>query len=193
MRKLYVLALALMVLLSMTLSVEALEQKTINRQSGMTAYADWTETTAEGQTTDTYLSVTESNDGTDIYISICTYDTTGYYACESGYKFTTEDVFSMDKKLVSASLSGVDIEVYDWNTGAAETLKNVRAEWTGTGDVSTGSFKYTSKYGDYMMKSSSSSSYREAGATGSIDDIDLGVSAYGGMGKFKSADIYMEK
>ena len=64
MKKIYMLALAFMVLFSMTMSVEALEQKTINRQNGVSAYADWTKTTGD-LTNDTFLSVTQSNIGID--------------------------------------------------------------------------------------------------------------------------------
>jgi hypothetical protein len=35
------LGLAFMVLFSMTMSAEALQQKTINRQNGLSAYAEW--------------------------------------------------------------------------------------------------------------------------------------------------------
>ncbi len=196
MRKIYILASALMVLFSMTLSVEALEQKTIYRQNGMSAYADWMETTPEGLTTDTYLSVTQSNDGTDIYMSICTFDMTGNGSCKSGYKFTQDNVFSIDKKLDSASLNAVQIDLYQWNcdeTGCWETPAgnaNIEATWAGTGGLSKGSYKWMSKYGDYMSKGSDSSTSREAIAQGSINGDDLGTSDFAGMAKFKS--VYMD-
>lgn len=192
MKKLYTLVFALMVLISMTVSVEALEYKTIFRQSGLSAYADWTETN-DTAITYTDLFVTKTNDGTDVGVSICTYDsTTGTGSCKSGYTFTQTDIFNIDKKLNSASLSEVDIEVYDWETGATETL-NVKADWTGTGDIIKDSFKYSSKSGDIIFKGSSSSSSRMATATGSINSVDLGESSYGGLAQFKSASLEMKK
>lgn len=191
------LALAFMVLFSMTMSATALEQKTINRQNGMAAYADWMETKPEGLTTDTYLSVTQSNDGTDIYISMCSYDTEGSnWSCKSGYMFTQDNVFSMDKKLNSASLNAVQIDLYQWNcdeTGCWETpagTATIQATWAGTGDVSKGSYKWMSKYGDYTAKGCSSSLSRAATAEGSINDENIGASSYAGLAKFK--DVYME-
>jgi hypothetical protein len=73
MRKSYTIIFALIALLSMTMGVQALESKEIVRQNGAYASADWVETN-DGVTTYTYLSVTETCDGTDIYVSMWTYD-----------------------------------------------------------------------------------------------------------------------
>lgn len=194
MKKLYTTAFALLVMLSMIMSATALQYKTIYRQNGVSAYADWSETNGDISTY-TDLFVTKTDDGTDIYLSICTYNMATYYwSCKSGYKFTTDNVFSMEGKgkLNSASLSEVNIDVYDWEIGTIETL-NVKTDWTGTGDVAKGSFKYMSKYGDYMMKGSGSSVYRGATAIGSINGDDLGTSAFAGLSMFKSAYMEMKK
>lgn len=106
--------------------------------------------------------------------------------------FTKDDVFSIDKKLNSASLSQVDITVNDWNTGEPKTLA-VKADWTGKGDVSTGSYTSRSKSGDYVMRISDSSSYREASVKGIIDNFDIVGNSYASMSKFKSAYMSMEK
>jgi len=194
MKKLYTIALALVVMLSMIMSATALQYKTIYRQNGVAAYASWSETNGDiSKYTD--LFVQKTDDGTDIGLSICTYDTVNYYwSCKSGYMFTPDNVFSMEGKgkLNSASLSAVDINVYDWETGTSETV-NVKADWTGKGDVAKGSYKYTSKYGDYTMKGSSSSVYRDATATGLIGGKDPGTSAYAGLAMFKSSYMEMKK
>ena len=106
--------------------------------------------------------------------------------------FTEDDVFSIDKKLNSASLSEVQIDVYDWNTGVSETL-TVNADWIGKGDVSRSSSKSISKSGNYVWKSSDSSKYRDASATGSINGLDLGISSYASLSNFKNAYISMDK
>jgi hypothetical protein len=197
MKKLYVVAFALMVLLSVTMSAVALTSKTIYRQNGESAYASWI-AEAEDLTTDTYLSVTQSNVGNDIYLSICTYDMSDY-SCKSGYKLTQKKVFSMDKKLDSANLEAVEIELYQWNcddTGCWETpdgTATIEATWASTGDVSKNSFKWTDKYGGYISKGSSSSSSREATAEGTLNNEELGTSNFGGLAKFKSADMQMQK
>ena len=81
---------------------------------------------------------------------------------------------------------------YDWNTGAMETL-TVNADWTGTGDITKGSYSSSSKSGDYTWRSSDSSSSREATATGNINGLDLGISSYASLSNFKTASMSMEK
>ena len=111
---------------------------------------------------------------------------------KSSYMFTKDDVFSIDKKLNSASLSNVDVEVYNWDTGKTEIL-SVTADWSGIGEVSTGSSSYVSTDGDYRFRSTSNSNYRGASATGSINNNDLGQSNYGSLNSFKNAYIDMIK
>lgn len=191
MKKLYAVVFALMVLLPTVLSAAALESKTINRQNGISASASWSERTANG-TADTYLNVAETDDGTDVFVSVCTSDSTGNYSCKWGYKFTTENIFDMDRKFNSATLSAVQVDLYDWYSYTVEPT-TIQAQWTGVGDTSKGSYKSISKYGDYVSKYSDSSTYRDATATGTRDGQDLGTSIYAGLVKFKSASMYMEK
>lgn len=200
MKKIYAFIFALIVLLTMAMSAEALDYKTISRNNGVSANAYWTEVDGD-ITTETYLYVTETNDGTDIYLSMytSTYDTTTEtwsWSDKSGSMYTQDDVFSMDKKLNSASLSDVQIEVYGWNydlgTYEPETL-TVSADWTGMGDIAKSSYKSMSKDGDYVWRSSDSSSYRSAIATGSINGNDLGSSDSASLIKFKQAYMDMKK
>jgi hypothetical protein len=201
MRKLYTVIFALTVLLSTSVSVNAMEYKEVSRQDGAYAFADWTETNGN-VTTYTYLSVDETNDGTYVHVSMYTYDSeTGYYSDKWGSMNTQDDVFSIDKKLDSASLSQVEIVLYEqyydetegyYMSKEAGTL-NVKADWTGIGDLSKGSFKYTSKDGDYAFRSTDSSLSRDASVTGSINGIDLGSQYYASMVSFKSAYMSMEK
>jgi hypothetical protein len=192
MKKLYAAAFAFVVSLSMIMSATALEYKTIYRQNGMSAYADWTEINGDINN-DTYLSVTETDDGTDVYLSIWTYDaSTGNSSYKYGYNFIQDDVFSIDKKLNSASLENMQIDLYQWycdeNGICGETpagTATIKADWTGTGDIS--------KYGDYIAKGSDSSSSRNAIATGSINGDDIGTSAFAGLAKFKSVYMDMKK
>ena len=193
MRKVFSVTFALIVLLSMAIGVQAMESKTIERNNGLSAFAVSTETNGN-MVTDTYLSVTKTNDGTDISLDIQTWDSSSgnYLNGKSGYMFTKDNVFSLDKKLNSASLSKVDIEVYNWDTGKTEILP-VMADWTGKGEVSKGNFRSTSKDGDYTFRSSDSSSYRDASVTGSINNCGLGINSYANLVNFKSAYMNMEK
>lgn len=190
MRKLYTVLLTLVVLLSTTMSVQALESKMIERHNGESAYADWYETNGNA-TTYISLSVTETDDGTDIYVSTSTYGP-DFWTDKSGYMCTQDNVFQIDKKLNSASLSEVQVEVCDWYTGETEVLK-VQADWSGKGDISRGSSTYSSRDGDYVWKSSDSSKSRDASATGSISGCDLGISSYAGLSSFKNVYMSMER
>jgi hypothetical protein len=188
MRKIFSVTFALIVLLSFATSVQALEYKTIQRDNGASASA-WCSRTDGNLITDTFLSATESHDGTDIYLDYYTWDaTTGYTVDdEHGYMFTTVDVFSIDKKLNSASLSEVPINLYNFDTGEVKTV-NVKAEWTGTGEISRGSYTSVSTSGDYRFKGTSSSNSRTATATVSLNNKDLGQTN-GNLYNFKSAYI----
>ena len=192
MKKLFTGVIVLMVLLSLAISAEAVESKEIYREEGTNAYASWHEY-SDGVYTDKFIQATTSNDGTDIYVHIWTHDeNTGAWFDKSGYMFTQEDVFEIDKKLEYATLSPVDIELFDWNTGTVENI-TIDAQWTGEGDVIKSSSKYISKYDDFMSKYSDKSFFREATATGSINNEDLGTSDFAEMIKFKSVSMYMEK
>ncbi|RXA17082.1 hypothetical protein EQO05_12830 [Methanosarcina sp. MSH10X1] len=190
MKKSYAILFALVVLISTTVSVQALQSKTIERHNGASAYANWYETNGD-MTTYTYLSVGESDYGTDISVSTTTYGP-DFYSEKYGYLFTEDDVFKASKKLNSASLSGVKVDVCDYYTGEAETL-TIQADWTGEGDVSTGSSTSGSRDGNYKFKSSDSSSYRLASATGSMNGYDLGESSDASLSNFKSAYMSMQK
>jgi len=199
MRKSYTIIFALIALLSMTMSVQALESKEIVRQNGAYASADWVETNG-GITTYAYLSVTETNDGTDIYVSMWTYDeVTGDSSDKYGYMFTEDDVFSIDKKLNSASLSEVEIMVDEWyyNEMGEYTYETgtmtVGADWIGIGDTSRGSYKSVSRDGEYVFRSTENSLFREATVTGLIDGINLGSQSSASLVKFKTASMNMKK
>lgn len=191
MKKLFTGMFVLMVLLSLTISAEAFDSKSTYRTNGMAAYADWFEET-DGVDTYTSIQATTSNDGTDIYVGIYSYDEFGNFLSDKwGYMFTQEDVFTIDKKLNSATLS-VNIDLYDWNTDTVDNVP-IEAQWTGEGDVMKSSSKYISKYGDFMWKFSDNTLYREATATGSINKEYLGTSDYGQLVKFKSVSMDMNK
>jgi hypothetical protein len=200
MKKLFTGMFVLMVLLSLTISAEAFDSKSIDRDKGIGANAYWYEYT-DGVSSDKFIQIMDTDDGTDIYVYCWTNDeNTGIWSDKSGYLFTQEDVFTIDKKLESATLSPVDIELYayiydpntDTYTDTVETV-TITAQWTGEGDVMKSRSKYISKYGDFMSKYSDNTLYREATATGSINDMYLGTSDYGQLVKFNSVSMYVDK
>jgi IMP cyclohydrolase len=198
MKKLYIIATALVILLSMSLSATALDYKMISRQNGVSADAAWMD---ETETSYTYISVTESKDGTDIYLYTYDPDSETYI---DGYTFTQKDVFDADKKLSAATLDSVTIDLYKWycdeegncwREDAGEAT--IEANWEGIGKLNKGSYSYMSKSSDFIYKASDKTNYRDSVAEGSIEmdgkSQDLGTSQYGAIVAFKSAYMEMNK
>ncbi len=189
--KKYAIVVALLVMLSVTLSATALVSKSIYRENGVSAYAYWDKTTADGYEY-TNLGVMKTDRGTDIYVYTCKYDMEWNGSCMDGYAFTTKDVFTVDRKLNSATLSTVNVDMYDWNTYEVITVP-VQASWTGDGDLSRSIYRSISKSNDFTFKYSGSVLYRNAIATGTLDGNDLGTSSYAEIDQFKNAYMSMEK
>src|SRR3972149_2138898 len=108
MKKLYTIALALVVMLSMVMSAAAFE-KIITRENGDAAAASWSK---DGE--NIFLGVSESKEGTDVMLAICNADFT---SCKYGSTPTQKDVFTLSKKFETATLSPVEVELMDFNTG----------------------------------------------------------------------------
>jgi hypothetical protein len=196
MKKLFTGLFVLMVLLSLSISAEAFDSKSIYRTNGMAASASWFENT-ESVDSGTFINVMETDDGTDIYVDIWTYDKAAeVWSDKWGYLFTQEDVFTIDKKLKSATLVPVDIVLYGYDSNtdtSTEETMTIAAQWTGEDDVIKSSSKYIFKYDDFISKYSDNSMFKEATATGSINNDDLGPSDFGELIKFKSVSMDMEK
>ncbi len=182
MKKIYTLGFVLMVLLSMTMSAAALEfkQKTLN--NGDAASAAW----SDGSTS-TFLSVFQTQGQTNIFVDVCT-----AFSCKFGSIFTIDNVFDVDKKLNTATLAPVKIDLFDFNTGTVETV-TIQAQWTGVGDLTKSSFTLKSKSGDFTAKFSDDTLMRDASATGSINGQDLGTSQFANLFSFKDVSIITVK
>ncbi|MFA0822251.1 MAG: hypothetical protein ACC612_05095, partial [Methanomethylovorans sp.] len=115
-----------------------------------------------------YIDVYEEPDGnTTIYLGFYYYDADDVYHSFWGEMTTTEDVFTVDKRLASASLSEVSIDgnYYTEEAGSSIGTANITADWTGVEDITK--ITYTVKDGTfYSVKGTS----RDAIATGSIID-----------------------
>lgn len=186
------IVVALLVMLSLTISATAMETKSITRENGVSAYASWSNTVAEGNEY-TYLGVMKTDKGTDLYMDICKEDISGNFNCIYGFASTAEDVFTMDRRLDSATLSSVKVDLFNSSTGLLEKTVTIQASWTGEGDTTKGSSHYMSKFGDVTYKFSESVSFRQATATGILDGNELETSAFAEMDMFKRATMSMEK
>lgn len=177
MKKLYVIAFALMVLLSITLSASALQYKQKTLENGGSASATWSD-----GITNSDLEVYTSQGQTFFYFTACDSVT-----CKVGSPIGNV-VLDINKQLKTATLSPVQMQLYDYNTGTYEIV-TLQAKWTGVGDTTKGSYTTTSKSGDYTSKFSSDTVYRSATATGAINGQDLGTSQTAFMYWFKSVSI----
>ncbi len=191
MKKIYTVGFVLMVLLLMTMSAAALESKTISRQNGVAAIASWSDETPDGITY-TDLQADKTNDGNDVFVTIFTPTTIKF-----GSILTQEDVFNIDNKLTTATLSPVQMSLSVINSSTGEFIGEetitIQAQWIGVGDLTKSSSKFMSKSGDFMAKFSDSSIIREASATGSINGQELGTSNFAELIKFKFASMTIEK
>ena len=180
MRKTYTLGFVLIVLLSMTMSAAALQYKEKTLDNGGGASASWSDSN-----TNTFLDVFKAQGVTNIYVNVCTND---FSSCKFGNLITQENVLDTDKKLNTATLSPTKIDLYDSNTNTVETV-TIQAQWTGVGDLTKSSSTSTYKSGDITIKFSSDTTFRDATATGAINDQELGTSQGAGLSLFKSVSI----
>ncbi len=170
------------------------KDKIILRDNGSFADASWYDETPEGVATYTSLFVAETSKGTDIYVSKFVSNPDGTYTDTFGYAFTKDDVFNISAKLKTASLSPTDIEVYVCTYDGVDYYCDfdtitVQADWTGVGDIQKTRYKSSFTTDDFKVRFSETTSFRQATATGSINDDSLGDSDYAELGKFKRAEM----
>ncbi|MFH1236637.1 MAG: hypothetical protein V1685_06965 [Parcubacteria group bacterium] len=194
MRKLLVLVIATFVVFGFTSTAQAFESKSMVRTNGVDAFAAWS-SEDEGIFTDSWLEVVETQSGTDVMFFTCDWWVEGedfFSSCKDGYLFTTDDVFSVDKKLNTATLSVESFELWDWEAGTSEIV-TLEATWNGTSDLMRGSVNVIWKFGNLMEKFSDRSTMRDATASASVNGESLGDSMYGGIVQFRTMDMFMVK
>lgn len=174
MKKLYIFSIGLIVLLLMAASASAASDSKTSG-SGADGSVTWDFTKEDGESMYAYIDVYENPDGnTNIYLSFNYDDVNGVYHSFYGSMMTTDDVFTVDKKLASASLSEVSVDGYyyyydpvNYESGSSSGNATITADWTGVGDITK--ITYTVKDGTfYSVKGTS----RDAIATGSIIDAE---------------------
>jgi len=195
---------AMAILFATTSGALALDYKQMFRQEGFSAWATWTEGSPDDYT-ETFLNVTKTNAGTDVYISIYA-DSGGTISTLTGYLYTTDKILITNGKLKRAVLSPVTVELYDSSVvpepipGPKPMLMEditpirtitIEAEWTGIGKAAKNSYRYHDNNGGFIAKYRSTSLHRQADVTGFLDDQDLGWADYGGMVSFRDASMQM--
>jgi hypothetical protein len=168
------------------------KDKVIVRDQGTGGFAVWTDISVEvpgvGTVVGAAVRVFETETGTDIFVGLDTEE--GNFA--NGFTTIDQNVFDASKKLTSATLSPVTIEVSVFDAfgnfiGTAEIT--IQATWEGTGDVLTDKFNEHIKFDKFSDKFKGSSHEREAIAEGSINNVNLGTSDFAGLFAFKRVEM----
>jgi|GEM_PF-4224091 len=161
----------------------------ITRTNGNAASADWQSVNGD-ITTDSYVEVDQTKAGTDVFVSLCTYnEATEEGSCQAGYSPAANNVFTVNK-LNSAALSPVQVQLYDdYGYGNPTSVVTVQASWTGSGKTQKGRFQYKQSFGGFTEITDGQSTLRNASASGSIDGTDLGPSSYGELVQFRTLDL----
>ncbi|MBI3963488.1 MAG: hypothetical protein HY341_00655 [Candidatus Kerfeldbacteria bacterium] len=192
MKKFSVILMAAAVLVTLASPALALDAKVMTRTNGTAGFAVWSE--MDGDVfNDTFLQAVETNMGTEVFVAQCWFNVvTEEGSCKDGYRMTSDDVFSVSKKLTSATLMPVDVEVYDWMTDTFETV-TVSATWNGTGDLERGSLHVRERFGDTSFRYSERSTFRAGESVAMWNATDLGPSMDAGLVQFRSMNVFMDR
>jgi hypothetical protein len=164
------------------------KDKVIVRDQGTGALAFWDDINVEVPDVGTVLQAEirafETEAGTDIIVGLILED--GNFA----FGFTTIDqnVFEIDKKLTSATLSPVTVEVTifdDFFNEIGTAAVTVQATWEGFGDTLTQKAKVNTNFEGFSEKFKGSLQVRGATAEGSIDNLNLGTTDLAQLRAFK--------
>lgn len=169
-----VIMLAILPIISFSSHVYGQEEpkKVTQKFAGYVASAFWSLENEDGSTSFYNLFVSHPNKG-DTCVSLERFtdfpDGSSEHNISIGDCF--QNVFTIDKKLTSATLSPVSLNMYDcFRTGCdfVEVL-TLQALWTGQGKITQESFDQKTEDGMFRVKSSTDSNTRSALASGLVD------------------------
>jgi hypothetical protein len=171
-------------------------EKFIERDQATAAQAEWTDTSIEvpgvGTVEFAFVQAVHSDTGTDIFVHLETSE--GNIA--DGFTTVDQNVFTSNKKLTSATLSPVTVEVTVFDefgdpVGTAEIT--IQATWDGTGDLFKEKINDHVKFGKFSDKFMLTSDVRFAIAEGSLNDANLGTSDFARLAAVKTVEMAVSK
>jgi hypothetical protein len=172
------------------------KDKVIERNQGKQAFAFWDDISVEvrgiGTVVSAHFDVIETEQDTILYVILFTED--GNFA--DGLTTIDPNAFDIDKKLTTATLSPVKIEVVKYDEFSNEIGRaeiTIQATWEGTGELSTEKDKGHFKSENFREHFAQSSQFRDATAEGSINDVNLGTSDFAELLAFKLVDIIVSE
>ncbi len=176
------------------LPAHALIYKSVLRVNGTAAEAFW-ESVSGPIVAYTYVVADVTNLGSDVYLEVGTYDTdlSEFVSCNFGYLFTSSTSVFTVNKLNTATLNPTSIELYDCFTWESAGTSTVAADWVGVGKTQKGRFSFKSKSTGFSEMFKSSSTFRSASATGSLNSSPLGTALFADMVQFKYMDLFKVK
>jgi hypothetical protein len=168
------------------------KDKVIVRDQVTGADAGWTDINVKvpevGTVQFATLEVFETEAGTNIVVQLVTEE--GNIA--EGFTAIDPNVFEIDNKLASATLSPVTMEVIisDESSNPIGTAEiTVQATWEGIGDILTQKSKFKEDLDGFSLKIKGSDESRRAIAEGSIDNADLGTADVANLFAFKQVTM----
>jgi hypothetical protein len=166
------------------------KDKVIERNQGDGGSAEWSDISLEvpgvGAVVYAELFVAETEEGTDIFVALNTEE--GNFA--QGFTTIDQNIFDANKKLTSATLSPLTIEVsvFDESLNFIGTAEiNIQGIWQGTGDLLTQKANLHTKSDEFSIKSKESFLVRAAIAEGRINNANLGTSDFAELFASKQA------
>jgi hypothetical protein len=177
------------------------KDKVITRGQGEAGAAVWNDISVDvpgiGIVVNVLLNAFETEAGTDIRVQLETFEIeTGEHNFLEGFTTIDQNVFDAEKKLTSATLSPVtmQVDVFDEHFNLIGTAEiTIQATWDGTGDLATSKDNQHIKSDNFSVKFKGSSLFREATAEGSINNANLGTSDAAQLNAFKQVEMTVSK
>lgn len=190
MKRFLVGVIALGVMLVPLATSAAAPYKDMFRTNGNGAVAEWY-TENEGMGQYAFVLADSSDQGLFVGVQTCSINLVTYEAsCWTGFAFPESSSFMMDKKMNTASLAPIMVELWD-DTGLNMQTVEVMVDWTGMGSTYKSKTNVISKYGTFKENYHDRATLRDADATGSIDGMDLEGLLYSQMASYRVADFLM--
>ena len=173
-------------------TLAAAPYKYMTRTNGNQAIAQWDDVNGNTETY-TFLIADVSDQGAFVAISQCNTDLNTFtVSCLFGFASPSANVFSTDKKLSTATLSPVQVDLYDDSFSYVKTV-TVQASWTGQGKSTKSLTNVHAKYDSFQETYRNRATARDATATGSIDGTSIAGLEDGYLVQYRSADFFMVK
>ncbi|MBI2984922.1 MAG: hypothetical protein HYY50_04855 [Candidatus Kerfeldbacteria bacterium] len=189
--KVFIASLVVGVMITMVPQpAQALESLTKFRANGQGAAAEWF-TGTEEDFTDTFVATDQTKDGTFVFVGRCSGNLlTEEVTCMSGETTVANSMFTVDRRLNTASLAATTVTLWDFDYLTSEEV-TVAVDWTATSPLQRGRTNVHWMSGEFMENYHDQTQWRDASASGTWNEADLGDSSWGQIIKYRLADMIL--